>query len=112
MDIRETVLNKYKGKCAYCGKELTIKTLQVDHIIPKYLGGKNTLENYNPSCRRCNRRKATFSIEEFREEINKQVNILHKYTAGYRLVKDYNLIKETNKETIFYFERLKILLDI
>lgn len=29
---RKLVFNKYNGHCAYCGCELTMKTMQVDHI--------------------------------------------------------------------------------
>jgi 5-methylcytosine-specific restriction endonuclease McrA len=33
---REEVYNKCSGHCAYCGKEITIKQMQVDHIKPLY----------------------------------------------------------------------------
>lgn len=39
---RELVLNKYGGKCAYCGCDLTLSTMQVDHIKSVY---KSCLEN-------------------------------------------------------------------
>jgi 5-methylcytosine-specific restriction endonuclease McrA len=32
---RKLVFNKYNGHCAYCGIELTIKSMQVDHFLPK-----------------------------------------------------------------------------
>ena len=32
--VREAVYYKYDGHCAYCGKELTPKEFQVDHLIP------------------------------------------------------------------------------
>ena len=32
--VREAVYYKYDGHCAYCGKELTYKEFQVDHLIP------------------------------------------------------------------------------
>jgi len=51
-ELREKVLNKYDKKCAYCGEEIDIKSMQVDHIHPKANGGLNLIENYNPSC--CN----------------------------------------------------------
>ncbi len=47
--IREQVYQKYNGRCAYCGHEIAIKDMQVDHIIPKRLGGADSFENYNPS---------------------------------------------------------------
>ena len=38
---RQKVLDKYGGHCAYCGKELDLKTLRVDHLHPHYLGGED-----------------------------------------------------------------------
>ena len=46
---REIVYQKYGGKCAYCGNEITLKEMQVDHILPKRLGGADSLENYSSS---------------------------------------------------------------
>ena len=36
---RIRVWNKYRQRCAYCGKLLEYKDMQVDHIIPR-LGGR------------------------------------------------------------------------
>lgn len=73
-ELREKVLNKYGKKCAYCGCDINLKEMQVDHIHPKANGGLDLLENYNPSCRQCNFYKGTFTIEGFRE----QMQTLHK----------------------------------
>ena len=35
---RELVYKKYDGHCAYCGKEIEIKDMQVDHMYPKAYG--------------------------------------------------------------------------
>ena len=37
---REKVYDKYSGHCAYCGKPITLQSMQVDHIIPKARGWK------------------------------------------------------------------------
>ena len=63
---RGIVYNKYNGRCAYCGHEITIKEMQVDHIIPKRLGGADALGNYNPSCRICNHYKRATGLETCR----------------------------------------------
>ncbi len=104
---RLKVFEKYKGHCAYCGIMLSVKKLNVDHIIPSYLGGSNDLENLNPSCRRCNSWKKTYSIEEFRKELEAQPRRLLKSSASARLALDYGLlsIKPTNKSVEFYFEK-------
>lgn len=115
---RESVYNKCGGHCGYCGKEITIKQMQVDHIKPLYRNdkvttlevwgverGSDNFENLMPSCARCNRWKSTFSLEMFREEIRLQVERLNKYTSNYRIAKDFGLIQETEQPIIFYFEK-------
>lgn len=32
--VRQLVYDKCGGHCAYCGKEIAYKDMQVDHIIP------------------------------------------------------------------------------
>lgn len=32
--IRELVYKKYNGHCAYCGKKISMKDMQVDHLVP------------------------------------------------------------------------------
>lgn len=103
---REKVRAKYGGRCAYCG-DLLGDRFQIDHIDPKYIGGKDDLENLNPSCARCNNWKQTFSIEQFRNEIQRQTERLAKYQSGYRLAKDFGLILETGVPIKFWFEILQ-----
>ena len=116
---RETVFKKYGGKCSYCGCELQ-KGWHVDHIEPTFHNwsdedvklhlkkgrGLNVIENYNPACPRCNRWKSTWNIEQFRNEISKQIERLKRDSPQFRLAMDFGLVVE-NKETIkFYFETL------
>ena len=119
---REKIYKKYNGHCAYCGEEITVKQMQVDHIIPKrhysekhkclivdlrefreY--GLNDYQNLNPSCRSCNNRKTAMTLEEFRDEISKQVTRLHRDSTAFRLAKRFNQIKITESPITFYFER-------
>lgn len=114
---RQSIEEKYGGKCAYCGCELP-ERWQVDHIKPIYRGytdedikkyikkprGTDTIENYNPSCARCNRWKSTFSIEQFRKEISMQIDRMKRDSSQFRLSLDYGIIKETKTEVKFYFE--------
>lgn len=105
---RIKLFEKYNGFCAYCGVKLNPKKFDIDHIKPKYLGGRNTIENLNPSCRRCNSWKKTFSIEEFRQEIMAQPERILKAFAGARLAVDYGIIeiKAINIKPKFYFESI------
>ena len=67
---RYAVYNKYNGHCAYCGKKIEIKDMQVDHFKPKRSwngdDGADDLSNLMPSCRRCNHYKRANSLELFR----------------------------------------------
>ncbi|MFQ6122629.1 MAG: HNH endonuclease [Dehalococcoidales bacterium] len=53
---RFEVFNRDRYTCQYCGKET--RQLTLDHIIPRYRGGKHTWENVVSACVPCNRRKA------------------------------------------------------
>lgn len=63
---RQKVYDKYNGHCAYCGKAIKIKDMQVDHILPKRNGGTDDIANLNPSCRLCNHYKRAADTETFR----------------------------------------------
>lgn len=121
---RNAVWEKYNGHCAYCGEEITVREMPVDHIFPKHLAywldspvmmkdyqwmlnkDIDDTTNLNPACRVCNKWKNTWTVEQFREEIFFQVNRLEKYTAGFRMAKRYGLITETGNTVKFYFERI------
>jgi 5-methylcytosine-specific restriction endonuclease McrA len=115
---RQEVYDKCDGHCAYCGKEITFKQMQVDHIKPLYrndnvvtleswgvVRGTDDIDNLLPSCARCNRWKSTFGLEMFRKEIELQIERLNNYNNNYRMAKDYGLISENNNKVIFYFEK-------
>ena len=123
---RYKVYNKYDGHCAYCGTEIKYKEMQVDHIIPlanfssqvqnshrqipKFLrhltyNDLNHFDNLNPSCRKCNNFKATFSLQTFREQIKLQVERLNSYITQYQRAKKFGLVIETKNEVVFYFEK-------
>lgn len=48
-------------KCVYCGSK---KALNIDHVIPRAKGGKNTFENTVTSCKGCNSYKGDKTLQE------------------------------------------------
>lgn len=44
-------------KCVKCGKSFRKGDMDIDHIIPKSLGGGNTRDNLQCICKHCNRSK-------------------------------------------------------
>lgn len=111
---RKNIFEKYGGRCAYCGEYITLKTMEVDHIIPLHLGRMNLIspkrleemDNKNPACKPCNRWKSTFSLDQFREELELQVKRLRRDSASFRMAERYNQTRETSKtgRVKFYFE--------
>lgn len=63
-------LTLYGGCCIYCGEA---KKLTIDHKVPLFRGGSNSIENLVPSCGECNSRKGTKTAHEFVRSLDKQV---------------------------------------
>lgn len=111
---RQVVYEKYNGHCAYCGIEIEIKDMQVDHIIPQWwLKSKppyaNPEEvhcegNYMPACRSCNNYKSGNPLEVFREGVQSQLDVLRRDRPTFRLAERYGLIECKSKVVVFYFE--------
>jgi len=123
-ELRLKVYNKYKGHCAYCGRKIEYKGMQIDHIASKFrshllnssdevknlfgislkIKSLDDFENLNPSCRRCNFHKSYLGIEDFRKIISRKLQALNK-DCRYKIVKDFGMITEHKVPIVFYFER-------
>ena len=105
---RQAVYAKYNGRCAYCGREMAYKDMQVDHFIPKngyFVKGTDDLENLMPSCRMCNHYKRANSLETFRryiQEIPRKLRENYIYKIGVV----YGNVIENKKPIVFYFEQV------
>lgn len=60
--MRLQVLQKYNHHCAYCGCEISFKSMRVDHFLPLQKGGLDEVGNYMPACHQCNHYKSVFTI--------------------------------------------------
>lgn len=115
--VREAVYSKYDGHCAYCGKKIEYKEMQVDHLIPvqrerfkKYSEEEiECFENYMPACRRCNHYKRAHSLEVFRKYIEEIPAKLYRDSYIYKVGRAYNLIVEWPQKIKFYFEQIEEL---
>lgn len=132
---RETIFNKFGGRCAYCGFEL-VKGWHVDEIEPVRRGWEyikdengnriydqlkgdykksNTVEhperfhidNQYPSCASCNINKHSMSLEQFRKQIKGFMKHLNEINTQYKIAKRYGLVQETSIDVKFYFETIK-----
>lgn len=112
MYTRQEIWNKSNGHCWYCGIQLP-KTWHVDHFHPVKRNPDGTMENPEndnkenlvPSCVSCNVMKSSMSIDAFRKLIANFVTRLNRDITVYKHAKRYGLVKETNVNVEFWFER-------
>ena len=85
--VRQAIFKVYDGKCQYCGIQMQIRHMHIDHIVPQnanqtrekdviqYLSELtdngfilDSIENYLPVCSACNRKKSNtlFSANNLR----------------------------------------------
>lgn len=104
--VRQAVYEKYDGRCAYCGREMKYKDMQVDHFVPKngyFASGSDDISNLMPSCRMCNHYKRANPLELFRtyiHEIPRKLRENYIYKVGVA----YGNVIENEKPIVFYFE--------
>lgn len=124
---REYLFAKTNGRCGYCGCALP-PHWHVDHIRPvirmpegtRRAGMKpgdvlrpelDVLENKMASCPKCNIRKGSYSLEDFRADIEGCLEGLNERTPQYKLAKRFGLIEERPRGIVFYFEYMAMDLD-
>lgn len=111
---RKKVYDKYNGHCAYCGCEITIKQMQVDHVIAKRSGIGSKMygfemhheDNLHPACRQCNFYKSTFTINEFRKQLFTLHERIQKPFIN-RLGEKYGIVTIKPFDGKFYFELIE-----
>jgi len=55
---RQTLFERDQYRCQYCGEYFEASELNMDHVIPRAMGGRTTWENIVTCCLKCNARKA------------------------------------------------------
>ena len=121
---REKLKQKYGGRCAYCGCELGDKW-HADHIEPIVRNDwchrvgmdksynrapdypeRDCIENMNPACAPCNIDKHSFSLEHWRDQMQKSNDVLMRDNATFRRAVRYGLVKLISEPIVFYFEKV------
>ena len=66
-----SLLKKQKGKCAHCGLWFNEENvIELDHIIPKAIGGKNEYKNWQLLHRHCHDEKTKHDLKLIKEHNN------------------------------------------
>ncbi len=116
---RQAVYDKCGGHCAYCGCEIALKDMQVDHIVPmarcfdyhrvhKTADEVDVMENYLPACRSCNHYKSSLSLERFRFAVERFPSVLMRDSVTYKNAVRFGLVVPNPHKVEFYFEKLGI----
>ena len=58
--VRRLVFERDGGCCLACGTTLTLRTAQLDHIVPWSAGGPDTSGNLRVLCKSCNVRRSNY----------------------------------------------------
>jgi hypothetical protein len=104
---RKKVFDKYGGHCAYCGRQIEYKDMQVDHITSKKNGGTDDISNLNPSCRLCNHYKSAEGLTAWRDWLLAGVIDRLKKIYIFRVALAFGMIEIKGWDKRFYFEKLK-----
>jgi hypothetical protein len=101
---RVVVLQKYNFHCAYCGRIIDLKSMQVDHKLSKRLGGTSDIENLMPSCRMCNHYKRAGDPEYLRRlllEMYKKLSTIYIF----RVAEIFGMVTWNTWDGVFYYEK-------
>ena len=61
---KEMLLARDRYTCAYCAQRFKYEQLDLEHIVPKSKGGRDSWMNLVAACKACNHRKAARTPEE------------------------------------------------
>lgn len=129
---RQIVWNKSEGFCWYCGCHIPLESRwHADHLEPvirqltsvpnpagsmythklvcngeMYKPENHTIENMVPACAPCNNFKFTFPLEDFRQELEAQIERARKSSVNFRNCERFGLIEVKPAKVVFWFERM------
>ncbi len=82
---RKELFLRDRYTCQYCGRES--RDLTIDHVFPRFRGGRHSWDNLVSACRACNHRKAGRTPEEARMRLLKAPEAPR--TSSYYIVSPY-----------------------
>jgi 5-methylcytosine-specific restriction endonuclease McrA len=95
---RHNIYARDQNTCQYCGRRLPRADLNLDHVVPKRLGGRTTWENVVCCCLTCNLRKGGRTPDQARMRLTR---------APYR--PKWNPLTRTQEGSVRYQEWLPFL---
>ena len=68
-DVNKLLYKEANGKCALCGREMTLDQVTLDHIIPLAKNGPDRVDNLQICCNGCNLLKGAALPEDFANRV-------------------------------------------
>ena len=75
---RRGIKEHFDNTCVYCGKTYDLSQLTLDHVHPRFYGGRDETSNLVCSCKKCNQEKGTLNYKEFVSSPIRQ-SLIHSY---------------------------------
>ena len=74
---RQNLFERDSYTCQYCERKLERQELNIDHVVPRDLGGASTWENLVCSCVPCNTRKGNLLIHQVGMRLRRKPSAPH-----------------------------------
>lgn len=122
---RDALRQMFDGRCAYCGGELG--KMHVDHVEPcirvtrdpmgralpasecfMVKPERNTVANMMPACAPCNLHKGGYSLEGWRDIIQRSAAICRRDTSTFKVGERFGVIAVHEQPVKFFFEKCRI----
>lgn len=78
---KEMLLARDRYTCAYCAQRFKFAELEMEHIVPRSKGGRQTWMNLVTACKTCNRRKADRTPEQAGMKLHYVPYVPNRYEA-------------------------------
>lgn len=106
--LKQRLLDQTDHKCIYCGKDISLDNVEVDHIIPVSISCDDSLSNKVVCCKSCNQAKGQKAPLEYiqgaeaQKDFKERVNTYAKKLSDAKIS---NLLFDGNTQDIRYKKR-------
>ena len=106
--LKQRLLDQTDHKCIYCGKDINLDNVEVDHIIPVSISCDDSLSNKVVCCKSCNQAKGQKAPLEYiqgaeaQKDFKERVNTYAKKLSDAKIS---NLLFDGNTQDIRYKKR-------
>lgn len=106
--LKQRLLDQTDHKCIYCGKDINLENVEVDHIIPVSISCDDSLSNKVVCCKSCNQAKGQKAPLEYIQGAEAQKDFIERvntYAKKFSDAKISNLLFDGNTQDIRYKKR-------